>query len=206
MSVSTVSERWLHALQRLADRAAHEIRNPLNGAVVNLEVVRHRAARPGADPAAIVSFAEAAAGELERATELVEALLALARSPGTPIDLWSVLRPLAALFSAIVASEGGRVSVDRPTDVSVETAADGEATRFALAATLEAMVAKPTAVRCTIERLGGELAVHLRGDAGAPAIPESVRIAIAGAGVELRDAPYGITLLFSALERGGTTT
>jgi signal transduction histidine kinase len=200
--VTTVGERWLQALQRLADRVAHEIRNPLTGAVVNLEVVRHRAARPDADMATIVPFAEAAAGEVQKAVELVGSLLTLARPASTPVDLWAVLRPLVTLCHAIAAPDGGSVTVDRPTDVSVETVASGDAARLALASALEAAVNGRGAVHCSLERLGDSVAVHVRGAGGTSAIAESVRATIASAGIQLRDDSDGITLLFSALGRG----
>jgi signal transduction histidine kinase len=204
--VSTVDEHWLSALQRLADRAAHGIRNPLNGAVVNLEVVRQRAARPGADLAAIVPFVEAAAGEVEKIVELVGALLALARPVSTPVDLWSILRPLVALCHAIAAPDGGSVTVDRPTDVSVETATNGDAARLALASALEATLDGRGAVHCRVERLGDKVAVHVHGEGGTSAIPEPVQAAIASAGIQLRDNSDGITVLFPALGRDGTDT
>ena len=177
--MSTVDERWLSALQRLADRAAHGIRNPLNGAVVNLEVVRQRAARPGADLAAIVPFVEAAAGEVEKIVELVGALLALARPASTPVDLWSILRPLVALCHAIAAPDGGSVTVDRPTDVSVETVVSGDAARLALASALEATLGRRRAVHCRIERLGDSVAVHVRGAGGTSAITQCLQLAVA---------------------------
>jgi hypothetical protein len=64
---------WLRAFQRLAERAAHEIKNPLNGAVLNAEVVRGRAARPGVEASALAPYADAASAELARVAALVEA-------------------------------------------------------------------------------------------------------------------------------------
>src|SRR5688500_20153871 len=77
----TSSNSWLGALQNLAGRVAHEIRNPLNAVAVNLEVVRSRCERGAVEPPAVLPFATAAAGELERVSRLIDALLALAR-PG----------------------------------------------------------------------------------------------------------------------------
>ncbi|MGZ8411531.1 MAG: hypothetical protein ACXW61_11035 [Gemmatirosa sp.] len=84
-------------------RSAHEINNALNGALMNVEVVRIRA-RPGADASAAAPFAEAAAGELERAAALVGALVALNRGPRpgaapAPVDVAEVLRQIAALLA-----------------------------------------------------------------------------------------------------------
>ena len=85
MTDPRLAELWLHALQRLADRAAHELNNALNGVVVNLEVVRARA-RPAADAGRVAPFAEAAVEQAEGALALTGALLALSRPPRAPVD------------------------------------------------------------------------------------------------------------------------
>lgn len=61
----------------VADRSAHEVRNALNGMVVNLEVVRSRfaGAEAGLGPAAL--FLEQAIGQSEESVRLVEPSLAL---------------------------------------------------------------------------------------------------------------------------------
>jgi len=70
---------WLAALQRALDRAAHDVKDALNGVSVNLEVVRSRASNTGAAASAIAPFAEAAAHQLDRLTALLDAVLALGR-------------------------------------------------------------------------------------------------------------------------------
>src|SRR5690606_40732349 len=63
-SSTTVSagpaELWLRALQRLTATVAHELRNPLNGVALNLEVLRGRVGRTQLDPATLTGLAEAA--------------------------------------------------------------------------------------------------------------------------------------------------
>ncbi|GLC26258.1 hypothetical protein [Roseisolibacter agri] len=86
--------------------AAHEVNNALNGAVVNVEVVRIRA-RPGADGGGAAPFAESAAGELERAAALVGALVGLsrgARQAGDgPVDVGAVLHQVVTLLAPALA-------------------------------------------------------------------------------------------------------
>ena len=80
----TLAGLWSFTLQALVARAAHEVNNALNGAIVNVEVVKARA-RPGADGGTAAPFAEAASAQLEELAALTEALLALGRPPrGTP--------------------------------------------------------------------------------------------------------------------------
>ena len=88
--------------------------NALNGAVVNVEVVRLRA-RPGADAGAAASFAGTAAEELERSASLVGALIALTRAPRTAsatIDVREVLQQVTTLLAPAAAQRGVTIEVD----------------------------------------------------------------------------------------------
>src|SRR6185437_2209000 len=95
---------WREALERLAGRAAHEIRNPLNGLTVSVEVLRSRLTRGGVAPQSLQPFAESAAEELRRVTPLLDALLSLARQPRTPVDLWTAVQPVLQLQAAVAAA------------------------------------------------------------------------------------------------------
>src|SRR5687767_14530504 len=106
----TSSSEWLGALQSLAGRVAHEIKNPLNAVAVNLEVVRSRCERGNVEPPAILPFATAAAGELERVARLVESLLALSRPARQ--DLAVLAAPVITLYDALANAEGGSVVLD----------------------------------------------------------------------------------------------
>jgi hypothetical protein len=106
-SGDALAGRWSSALEQLVARAAHEINNALNGAVMNVEVVRLRA-RPGVDGATSATFAESAAGELERAAALVGALVALGRGTrqavtADSVDVGEVLRQVVVLLAPALA-------------------------------------------------------------------------------------------------------
>lgn len=137
-SRDALAGRWLSALDALAGRAAHEVNNALNGAVVNVEVVRIRA-RPGADAGACASFAESAAGELERAVSLVSAVVGLARGApragAAPADVHEVLRQVATLLGPSVVHQGVALIVDGGAG-HTPTAAPLPAVRLAVTATL----------------------------------------------------------------------
>ena len=49
---------WLRTLEEVVNRAAHEVKDSLNGVSLNVEVVRSRADRPGAAEG-LVALAEA---------------------------------------------------------------------------------------------------------------------------------------------------
>ncbi len=190
---------WLATLQRLTDHTAHEIRNALNGVAVNLEVVRSRAAR-GAEGAAMASFANAAAVQLELLTGQADALVTLLRPPPDTTDVGTLLGRLVA-----VASGAGKatIALDVPMNSgSVTTLADPTATRLALSAALLAALAREGRVVC---RLGTEGAanVYIECDAGGPlTLGDAIAAAVTEAGISLAPVAHGITISFPSSSRG----
>ena len=190
--VEASSSEWLGALQRLAGRVAHEIKNPLNAVAVNLEVVRARCARGAVEPSAVLPFAETAASELDRVARLVDALLALARPGGS--DLAGIAAPVITLYDALASAEGGSVAMDLSEGgTGIDIAAD-EA-RAALAATLDEMVGPGVAVRVHVVRDGDRIAARFSGPRVTPKLPADVR---------LHAELSGLTLLFPARTRDGS--
>jgi signal transduction histidine kinase len=188
------SSEWVGALQNLAGRVAHEIKNPLNAVAVNLEVVRSRCERGNVEPPAILPFATAAAGELERVTRLVEALLALARPARR--DLAALAGPVITLYDALASAEGGSVELDLSEGATgIDMAADDA--RAALAVTLDGMVGPGVAIRVHIARDGDRVAARFSGPSVRPKLPVDVR---------LQSEPSGVTLLFPARMRGNAET
>jgi signal transduction histidine kinase len=188
------STEWLRALQSLATRVAHEIRNPLNAVAVNLEVVRSRCERESAEPRAVLPFATTAAGELERVSRLIDALLALAR-PGRS-DLAILAGPLITMYDALARTEGGSVDMDLVEGTTgIDIAAD-EA-RMALAVTLDEMLGPGVAIHVHIAGDGDRVAARFTGPRVTPKLPVDVR---------LQPEPSGLTLLFPARARSTAET
>ena len=188
------SNDWLEALQHLARRIAHEIKNPLNAVAVNLEVVRSRCERGSTDPSALLPFATAAAGELERVARLVEALLAVSR-PTLP-DVAALAPPLVTLYDVIASAEGGSVEMDRiEGDAGIDVAADDA--RAALAATLDSMIGPGVSVRVRVARDDDRITVRVAGPRTTPKVPSTVR---------LQPGAAGLTLLFPARTRDSADT
>ena len=188
------STEWLQALQSLATRVAHEIRNPLNAVAVNLEVVRSRCERESVEPRAVLPFATAAAGELERVSRLIDALLALARPASS--DLATLAGPVITLYDALARAEGGSVDMDLTQGATgIDIAAD-EA-RAALAGTLDEMLGPGVAIRVHIAGDGDRVAARFAGPSVTPKLPVDVR---------LQSEPSGLTLLFPARTRSSAET
>lgn len=198
-----VAALWAATLERLAERAAHEIRNPLNGALLSLAVVRSRAGRSGADMAALVAFSESAALELERATARIEALLALARGVPSRIDLSTLLSQLQELLAGAATRDGGSLHVEREVGGALEAAGDGAVVRLLMAAAMDGAVTGYDAVTCTLSERSGSALLTVRGGPS-DALPVRVREAGAARGFGITDVDGGIEILFPGRMRGST--
>lgn len=217
----TLAELWLAVYGRLAARAAHEVNNALNGAAMNLEVVRLRA-KPGNDAGALAPFVAGAAAEQEAVEQLVAALVGLARAPrvsapgtdgsgtdGSGTDVREVCAQAVALVAPVVRHAGVTLRAelgDRPAP----TAAAAHAVRLAICVALDGGSAVTTSrveigaaggdqlgsVRCTL-LVGNETIVDV---APAPAEWTSEVVAVlADAGVRVDQGTDHVRLLFPPL-------
>jgi hypothetical protein len=176
---------WLAALQRALGRAAHDVKDALNGVSVNLEVVRSRAGRAEAPASTVAPFAEAAAQQLERLTALLDAVLSLGRSERAPADVSVTLRRVASLCSASSAATDARVVVRDRHEGDARTSVAGDAVRLALAtplldAVVGARAALPDGLECDLTGESDSLVVRLRTGRPvtiAPDVAEAIRLA-----------------------------
>jgi hypothetical protein len=201
--VGDAAALWLSCLGRLAGRAAHELKNPLNGLALNLEVVRSRSARAGADASALAPFAAAAAGELERTIPLVEALLALARPLPIPVDLRTAIEPLAVLYGAIAVAGGGSLSLEHESE-QMFVGLDGNAVRALVAEALDVTIGNNLEVSARVgySDAGSMLSLRMIGGAGRPISAKIERLAM-DQQVRISSDEDETALLFPALARAG---
>ena len=120
-------------------RAAHEVKDSLNGVSLNLEVIRSRATREGAasgsDNGGLAAFSTAAVEQLELLSLRTEALLFLSRQARGASDVAQTLRHLACLLVPAVKADGGRLVVEG-YQRSTPTPVSAVAVRLALASGL----------------------------------------------------------------------
>jgi hypothetical protein len=194
-----VSMLWLETLQRLADRAAHEIKGALNGVALNVEVARSRSAKPGAAASAVASFAAAAQQQLEVLTIQTEALLALVRPARGRCDVGLLVGRFADLAEPIAKAAGGGLRVARRPDAGdAMTRTATEAVRLAIGAAVLAAIEVPARVSIEVTS-GSEVVVALRRDDGVPVrLPADVAAAVADAGVRCDERNDEIRLAFAA--------
>jgi len=194
---------WLAAQQEIARRSAHEDKNALTGAVVNLEVVRARLARPGAPAEAATGFAETAASQFERVTAYVEALINLARPAHEPADVAAVLRSLHPLLEAAATAHDIQLSVTTFEPGARATSTDAQVTRLVLVAALLAATGRGAhSAECHAaldeEACPAVVVVRVARDGMPPPLDDAVAAVAAEAGVRIAPAPDAITLTFPA--------
>ena len=191
---------WPVALQRALARAAHDVKDALNGVSVNLEVVRSRASRADAPASAVAPFAEAAAQQLERLTALLDAVLALGRSDRGPADVGVTLRRVAALCSASNAASDARVIVREAHVDDSRTSVANDAVRLALTAPLLDAVASRRgetreAVACELTSEGDALVVRLVADRPV-LMPTDAADVLRAAGVRWTESANELSVVF----------
>ena len=118
-------------VSRLADDVAHEIKNPLNAIVVNLEVLRRRMGTGAIDVA--LERAAVIDHEVRRVHSLVEQLLQLLRPGKTETALVAVDSVLESLAPAIeIQAKAALVTVHFEMESDLYTRIRSEPFRFAL--------------------------------------------------------------------------
>ena len=188
---------WLDTLRELASRSAHDLKNVLNGVAVNLEVARSRSAR-GGDAATVAPFASTAAAEFERATSMVEALLALTRPAPGAVDVGLLLARVAALLGGpggdrvrLVAAPGenGSALSSAPHDVAAAVLARG----------LLAAVDDDRAATCEMRCERGIFVAVSRADGVAPSMDSATAAAAAAHGIRISNTERALEITLPAL-------
>lgn len=191
---------WLDVSQAIASRAAHEVRNALNGVAVNLEVVRSRSEREGMAMDAVARFASAAGTQFEELSRLTEALLALARPMRTPVSVTEAAAQIVTLLSASAGGAGGGVRLEHGGDMP-ETTADGDAVRAILASALLLALEESPRVLCSMGADGGGT-VGISGERaphdGLARLSKRAAAVAKRAGIRIATTPHGFTLSFPA--------
>ncbi len=155
------SERRVHsdrviAIQTLSAGLAHEVRNPLNSAKLQLELLERRLKREGGDPK-LVDPVDLANEEIERLTRLLNEFLAFARPPDLALgdhDVVAIARNVVTSDRMLCTQRGAALELE-PHEPLV---ARIDATK------LEQIV--HNLVRNSIEAVsaGGHVRVAVRGD------------------------------------------
>lgn len=151
-------------VSRLADDLAHEIKNPLNAIVVNLEVLRRKVASGAAEAA--LERASVVDQELMRVHVLVDQLLQLVRPPRGEVSALSLdevldeLRPLLELQA-----KAGRVKFQMSTDSGGFAKVTKDVVKFAVLNLITAIYATETpdeSISVETRASGGDAEIVIR--------------------------------------------
>ncbi|MDB4888610.1 MAG: hypothetical protein JWL61_465 [Gemmatimonadetes bacterium] len=198
-----VSALWLHTLQRAVGRASHDVKDALNGVSVNLEVIRSRATRPEVPASAVLQFSEAAAQQLDRLTNLIEAVLAVSRPERAPADVAVTLRRITTLCSASSSSTDALVRiVDDGSVGATMTRVRGDVVRLALLATLLDIVGgtergkQASEVTCALSGDDDAIQVMIATTDRRTMLPEGIAEVVRSAGVRWTEGEQDLSLAF----------
>jgi PAS domain S-box-containing protein len=128
LALRTGRAERLAALGTMAAGLAHEIRNPLNAAALQLAVVQRRLSRAsGADVPGALEAAQVVSGEMARLAGLVREFLDFARPQPlrlTRVDLRATVEEVGSLLLPETEAAGVDLALDLPEEVRVELDAE----------------------------------------------------------------------------------
>jgi len=149
-------------LSRLADDLAHEIKNPLNAIVVNLEVLRRRVQSSAAEKA--LERADVIEHEVRRVHALVDQLLQLLRPPKGETGPIAIDAVVQSLVSAIqLQAKAAQVDLSCDAESSLYAQVRAEPMKFALLNLLTYAIDEEAraggAIRLNVRRVDGTIRV-----------------------------------------------
>jgi signal transduction histidine kinase len=152
-------------VSRLADDLAHEIRNPLNAIVVNLEVLRRRVGTGASDKA--LEQADIIEAEIARLTKLVDQLVFLMRPPrseANPISVDETLDDMRPLLETQAAA--ARIEFEMGLGSELFTRVPRDVVKFAVLNVLTSIYESESVVALRVEtrpvEAGAEIAISCR--------------------------------------------
>jgi signal transduction histidine kinase len=165
----------LAAIQTLSAGFAHELRNPLNGAQLQLELLERRLRREGHDSRFIES-AEQAQREIERLSALLDDFLAFARPSklcAQEHDVAEILRRVVAVEAPTAERHGARLHLVE-TEALIAEVDEPKLHQIVLNLVRNAIEAVPADGRVTLSLLPGDPRFVIRVEDDGRGIPDHV--------------------------------
>ena len=194
METAALDHLWLQCQQRLFAHVAHDLKGALNGASVNLEVVRSRSERSDTPISDVTQYAAAATEQLAVVIETSTALLSVGRAVRGPSEVATVIRQIVALLADTLRSDGAKLALVVDGGVAGVTSAPASAVRLALAETLMSAAIQKRDVSVRIHP-GGSPRVEIRSEATFEVFPDVGR-ALTEVGITIKTDGHGISIIF----------
>jgi signal transduction histidine kinase len=169
----------LTAMQTMSAGLAHEVRNPLNAAKLQLELLERRLRRDGHD-GRFLEPTELAQKEIERLTALLNDFLAFARPPelhAQPHDVATILRQVVDLEGLAAERRGVTLELGEAAPLVAEIDAP-KLHQVVLNLVRNAVEAVPPGGRVTLSLAPEETRFVIRVEDDGPGIPEPIRTRI----------------------------
>jgi signal transduction histidine kinase len=170
----------VQAMQTMTAGLAHEVRNPLNAAKLQLELLERRLKRKDNDPKVIEPI-ERAHHEIERLTEMLNEFLSFARPPELHLveyDVVSIVRDVVELERVVARSREIDLSLaEVPATASVPVD-PGKLHQVLQNLVRNAIEAAPPGGRVRAEIVVGERSVHIRVSDNGPGMSDEVRLRV----------------------------
>jgi signal transduction histidine kinase len=165
------------AMQTMSAGLAHEVRNPLNAALLQLELLERRLHRTGDDPK-LIEPTELAQKEIERLTTLLNEFLVFARPPELhpqEHDIVAVVRQVVDLEQVGAEQRGVTLELDaEPAQVIAEVDV-AKLHQLVLNLVRNANEAAPTGGRVEVRIATDDAQCRIRVADNGPGIPDHVR-------------------------------
>jgi signal transduction histidine kinase len=167
----------LAAMQALTAGLAHEVRNPLNAAKLQIELLERRLRR-GSDDPRLIEPSELARVEIERLTMLLNEFLAFARPPELHTqdhDVAAIIRQVAELERIAAESRGADLALAACPSQLIAHVDGPKIHQVVLNLVRNAIEAVSAGGHVTIELHGNDARIHIRVQDDGPGIPDDVR-------------------------------
>lgn len=152
------------AMQTMTAGIAHEVRNPLNAAKLQLELLERRIRKSGEDDRRLVEPCELAQKEIERLTHLLNDFLAFARPPVLDVhdhDVAAIIRQVVELERGTATQHGAKLELVSSPEKLIAHIDAPKMHQLVLNLIRNAIEAVPAGGHVTVELAGGEQVLTL---------------------------------------------
>jgi signal transduction histidine kinase len=205
---SSIRADRLAAMGTLASGLAHEVRNPLNAALLQLAVLRRRLERPDCQPPALVAVTDLVELELQRVRRLVDDFIAFAQPRPLvprPTDIASLCRTIATLLAADAERAGVRLHLELSDRIPSPVADPDRLQHVLLNLARNALEAMPDGGALTLRVRPGPRTVEIDVADTGPGFPENTPVFDAFFTTKSNGTGLGLSIVHRIVtDHGGT--